>query len=127
MDTIEKIKLRICVYTCGTMRKIEYEAASNGAIESTIFDNLSLFEDEDNSGKSLIKKEKQTLSKDEINSFFNAILSLLKKEITIIPLLETKSILTIYYSTKGHKEILEDSNINECVEAFLQTKFSLNN
>ena len=75
----------------------------------------------------MIKKEKQTLSKDEINSFFNEILSLLKKEITIIPLLETKSVLTIYYSTKGHKEILEDSNINECVEAFLQTKFSLNN
>ena len=127
MDTIETIKLRICVYTCGTMRKIEYEAAINGAIESTIFDNLSLFEDEDIGGKALLKKEKQTLSKDEINSFFNAILSLLRKEITIFPMLETKSVLTIYYSTRGHKEILEDSNINECVEAFLQTKFSLNN
>ena len=127
MDAIEKIKLRISVYNCGTMRKIEYVVASSGAIELTIFDNLSLFEDEDISGKDLIKKEKQTLSKDEINSFFNEILSLLKKEITIIPLLETKSVLTIYYSTKGHKEILEDSNINECVEAFLQTKFSLNN
>ena len=46
------------------MRKIEYGVASNGAIEWTICDNLSLFEDEDISKKVLIKKEKQTLSKD---------------------------------------------------------------
>ena len=41
-------------------------------------------------------------------------------------MLETKSVLTIYYSIRGYKEILEDSNIDECVEAFLQMKFSLN-
>ena len=37
------------------MRMIEYGAASNGAIESTICDNLSFFEDEDISRKVLIK------------------------------------------------------------------------